>query len=309
MYKLNRSSKVVLTSILLMVFLIWGIRVQSLSTLPEKNLPLVDAENNGVNSEDAIEELQASLSENEADTFAGLWLEHTPEFKVIVLFTEDGEQKIKPYLTEELIDIVEVRDAKVSLAELENAQMELISFLFKDLGIPPGSEIDVYENNIKVYMNEADRRQFDAAVQGGLFDLPDYVEIITIPETGKNIEATSAPIPGIYFPQIMHTQGDMEALIKGELVLENGCLRVSEVDGVSILIIWDLRFSIRADQGVVQVIENRTGDVLASVGDFVAVGGGFDSDPTWMGLREPLSKDCPRPYYVIGESIKKIDKP
>jgi len=84
---------------------------------------------------------------------------------------------------------------------------------------------------------------------------------------------------------------------------------VSEVDGVSILIIWDLRFSIRADQGVVQVIENRTGDVLASVGDFVAVGGGFDSDPTWMGLREPLSKDCPRPYYVIGESIKKIDKP
>jgi len=220
MYKLNRSSKVVLTSILLMVFLIWGIRVQSLSTLPEKNLPLVDAENNGVNSEDAIEELQASLSENEADTFAGLWLEHTPEFKVIVLFTEDGEQKIKPYLTEELIDIVEVRDAKVSLAELENAQMELISFLFKDLGIPPGSEIDVYENNIKVYMNEADRRQFDAAVQGGLFDLPDYVEIITIPETGKNIEATSAPIPGIYFPQIMHTQGDMEALIKGELVLD-----------------------------------------------------------------------------------------
>lgn len=126
--------------------------------------------------------------------------------------------------------------------------------------------------------------------------------------------ATIAPSLGDHFPQLATSQqAYLEALIKGELVLENGCLRISGVDGAldksSLLLIWDSRFSTRTEQGVVQVIDSRTGKVLASVGDFVAVGGGFVDDPASRGLKEPLPNDCPGSYYLVGEAIKKIDKP
>jgi len=129
---------------------------------------------------------------------------------------------------------------------------------------------------------------------------------------------TSTPVNtsslGTHFPQIINTPNAyMEALIKGELVLENGCLRVNGVDGAvngaTILLIWDPRFSTSTKQGAVQVIDNKTGKALASVGDYVAVGGGFDDNPTWMGLANPLPEDCPGPYYIVGEYIKKIDGP
>jgi hypothetical protein len=123
--------------------------------------------------------------------------------------------------------------------------------------------------------------------------------------------ANSAPLTPssvAHFPQQMNTPNAyMEALIKGELVLVNGCLRVNDIEGDSILLIWRPGFSARMEQGVVQVVDS-TRQVAASVGDFVAVSGGFDDDPTWMTLTEPLPQDCPGPYFIVGESIKKLDQ-
>lgn len=101
----------------------------------------------------------------------------------------------------------------------------------------------------------------------------------------------------------------MQALIEGELILENGCLRVNDLYGNSILLIWRPGFSTRTEEEIVQVVDSNTDKALVSVGDFVAVGGGFDDNPTWMGLTEPLPEECPGPYFIVGESIKKIDKP
>jgi hypothetical protein len=74
------------------------------------------------------------------------------------------------------------------------------------------------------------------------------------------------------------------------------------------LLIWQPGFSTRTEQGITQVLDN-TGQVVASVGDYVEMGGGLDEDPTWMGLKEPLPKDCPKPYFVVGNEIKKIERP
>ena len=100
----------------------------------------------------------------------------------------------------------------------------------------------------------------------------------------------------------------MDARIKGDLVLVNDCLRVNVIDGKSFLLIWHPGFSITIDQETVQVVDS-TGQVAALEGDFVAVGGGGDENPTWMGLAEPLPDDCPGPYFIVGESIEKIDRP
>jgi len=126
--------------------------------------------------------------------------------------------------------------------------------------------------------------------------------------------STSAPSLGAHFPQLATPpEVHLEALINGKLVLENGCLRVSgvagAVNGSTFLLIWDQRFSTRTEQGIVQVIDVSTGEVLASVGDFVAVGGGFVGNPTSRGLKEPIPDECPGSYFLVGESIKKIERP
>lgn len=122
-------------------------------------------------------------------------------------------------------------------------------------------------------------------------------------------KATSTPSLISSFPQSINTPSVFyDAVIKGELVLSNGCLRVNDVNGNSFLLIWRPGFSTRMDQEVVQVIDS-TGQVAASVGDFVEVGGGGDTNPTWYGLAEPLPDNCPGPYFIVGESIKKIDRP
>jgi hypothetical protein len=127
--------------------------------------------------------------------------------------------------------------------------------------------------------------------------------------------ATAPPL-GAHFPQeIKPPSVYIDTLwIEGKLVLDNGCLRVSRAKnllaGDNFLLIWDPRFSTRTEQGIVQVIDSGTGEVLASVGDFVTIGDGGDlTNPTWLWLKQPIPNECPGPYWVIGESIKKIDRP
>jgi hypothetical protein len=98
--------------------------------------------------------------------------------------------------------------------------------------------------------------------------------------------------------------------IEGELVLENSCLRVNGVKnlptGDNFLLIWDPRFSTHTAQGVVQVVDSSTGEVLVSVGDSVSIADGGD---TIYPTKKPIPDECPGPYWVVGEFIKKIDRP
>lgn len=161
----------------------------------EQNASLFDAtiyaDVHGVSVDEAIRRfrltdeagnLDSELSMKEADTFAGLWIEHEPEFKIVVQFTHDGEEIIKQYVTEDIADIIEVREVKVSLVDLELAQRQVISIL-RNLGVPADSEVDVRENSVKVYV--AERSQIDTAIQEGKLSLPDSVEIITVNELAK----------------------------------------------------------------------------------------------------------------------------
>lgn len=113
----------------------------------------------------------------------------------------------------------------------------------------------------------------------------------------------------VSFPQLINTPPVYwQALATGQLALANGCLRLNVNDEISILLIWEPDFSTRTEQGITQVVDN-TGQVVANVGDYVEMSGGFSDDPTLIGLKEPLPKDCPGPYWVIGAEIRKIEKP
>ena len=77
----------------------------------------------------AAGELNAELTVKEPDTFAGLWIEHEPDFKIVVGFTRNGEKTLEPYLSNELRKVVEVRKAEESLSNLEKMQTEALAAL------------------------------------------------------------------------------------------------------------------------------------------------------------------------------------
>ena len=53
------------------------------------------------------------------ETFGGLWLEHDPTFKIVVQFTENGQETLQTYpLSDALNEVVEVRHVDISLHEL-----------------------------------------------------------------------------------------------------------------------------------------------------------------------------------------------
>ena len=106
-------------------------------------------------------------------------------------------------------------------------------------------------------------------------------------------EAGSHVVPGpVYFPVNGHERGGstMAALIEGDLVLDEECLRVNEA-----LIIWPPGFKPHVEGDQVEV-RNGGGKTIARVGDRLGVGGGY-----YPGV--PPFRDnpvCLGPFYLAG---------
>jgi hypothetical protein len=193
--------------------------------LDDKDPLLYDAQayasNTGVSIDEALRrfqlqdiagELDAELSTKEVKTFAGLWVEHTPEFRVVVQFTLNGEETIKPYLKQhpELTNIVEVRTAGASLAELQRAQANASSSV-RALGVPADSGINVPENRVELYVAKANMRQLDDALQRKEIRLPDKVRVIPV-------EALAEPTANIYGGLSLSDCTSGFSVIKGQLI-------------------------------------------------------------------------------------------
>jgi hypothetical protein len=148
------------------------------------------ASDNHISTEEAVHllqlqkiagELNAELSMNETGSFAGLWIEHKPKFKVVVQFTRNGEEIIKSYMKQypDLAGIVEVRNVKDSYADLKKAQLEASSSVSAS-GIPADSNINISGNTVELNVVEADRSRFDNAVQIGKIKLSEKVKVISV---------------------------------------------------------------------------------------------------------------------------------
>lgn len=123
------------------------------------------------------EEMRAIYSEiQNADTFAGLWLEHTPSFKVVVQFTGGADQMLNGYsISPELESIIEVRVVPVSLEELKEAQAE-VALLIKDFQAEIHHDINLAENRVEIYV--ADPGALTSYLEATDVVLPDNVQVI-----------------------------------------------------------------------------------------------------------------------------------
>jgi hypothetical protein len=127
--------------------------------------------------------LEYRLIENEPETFAGLYVEYTPRFHFVVLFTRDAEKTIKPYIPEGMDNCIEVRIVTVSYLTLLSAQSTVATTLMS-LGITSESAVYVIENNVEFYVT--DLAPVEKAIHDGILSVPSYVEIIKVEGLAKH---------------------------------------------------------------------------------------------------------------------------
>jgi hypothetical protein len=99
----------------------------------------------------AVDALNARLTEEQAATFAGLSIEHTPEFHVIARFTRKGEETLRPYLSPALAAVVRVEPARFTLQQLER-RLEASYHRVRGSGIEAAGGVDVRANRAEVHV-------------------------------------------------------------------------------------------------------------------------------------------------------------
>ena len=273
------------------------------------------AEQMGISVDEAIHRLKlqnpigtlgAELERQEADTFAGLWIQHKPEYRIIVAFTRDGERTIQPYIENSPIaGQVEVRTAEATYEELKAAQREAHRLL-EEVGLSVDSGINVMENQVELLVT--DRPMFDTTLEEADIELPDHVKAITTYKPlGDDIPFGVKPDPTVHFPQLKtRSASTMLALLTGEIILEDGFLRVrANDDDEGHLIIWQTDCFLHSNEGVIEILD-RDGQVVGRVGEEVCLGGGEIPMTTSLErrLREPLPEHCEGPYWLQGGGMR-----
>lgn len=123
--------------------------------------------------------LERKLKRNEGDAYAGLWAAHEPEYRFVVLFTEDGLQKIQPYIEDEqYAPLIEVRSGAEATHEELIAALNKAGRIVDRIGIQANSGLDITENRAEVYVIDRDR--FRTELRRAGVRLPDHVAVVEV---------------------------------------------------------------------------------------------------------------------------------
>jgi hypothetical protein len=113
---------------------------------------------------------------------------------------------------------------------------------------------------------------------------------------------------GVYFPQLAPMDEMPLALMYGQLVSDDGCLRVvANEGGESYLVLWPAGAEVIVDGDTI-AIQDGSGEILARVDQQIGLVGGEYKQQDWVaGLLQPgrgLPEGCPGPYWLTGEIIE-----
>ena len=93
--------------------------------------------------------------------------------------------------------------------------------------------------------------------------------------------------------------------MEGELVSENGCLRIMVTyDDASRLLIWPQTADMAADGQGVRITDESGVSSSFSVGDKLRVSGGETKiDHVQKIVVQPIPSNCPGPYWLVGLEV------
>jgi hypothetical protein len=127
---------------------------------------------------DQFRGVEGLLQTKAPDTFAGFWIQHTPNFTMVAAFTSGGEDIVLQVVSENLMQYVEVRIVKYSMKDLWRDRNQVESFL-KQYGLQFQSGISVIDNRVDITVTN--RTAIDKAVAEGKLIIPDSVKITVGP--------------------------------------------------------------------------------------------------------------------------------
>lgn len=104
--------------------------------------------------QEPIGRLNAELAAQEADAFAGLWIEHQPAYRVIAAFTHDGDAILRRHARAPVASLATARSASLTLVQLELAQRAALADAHGQ-GIRVETGINVRENRAETYVADA----------------------------------------------------------------------------------------------------------------------------------------------------------
>ena len=132
--------------------------------------------------QDLVENINASLMINECNTFAGLWIQNEPDYRIIVLFTRHGKETIKPYIQNSpLNDLIEVRTANTTLEQLKLEQT-YVTDIMNQSKISFTTGINVIDNRVELHVVET--KEMVTRLPNMRFSFPDHFRIIKAIEVG-----------------------------------------------------------------------------------------------------------------------------
>ena len=303
-----------------------GAEPQASPTTLDPDDPLVRdaaafAEAEGLSLEEAVRRLafqatigdiQPALMAGLPETYAGLWIEHQPQYRIVIALTEGDIGTVQSYIAgNDWADYVEVQPATYSLAELTAAQ-EQASRIANQLDLALSSAVDVKKNRVALIVGNPELFQADLVAAG--LSLPEAVTVVPIsaddppPDTNQGVllEVQNAGGQTIFLPKQPPTASSMAALMEGELIEVDGCLRIT--DGyyeAGFLIIWPYDVDIQVTESDIELL-NGAGQVVARTGEPLRLGGGAMESPVAQANFDKLIPGlplagCPGPYWVAGE--------
>ena len=145
----------------------------------DQDLPIDEAVRR-LELQDDVGRLDGQLTRGEPDAYGGLWLQHEPEFKVIVNTTGDSE-KIADYTRGTLLAQgveIEVRKVAKSLKRLE-ADQQLVIDTLENLKLPSESSVNVFTNQVELHVKDAVRLN-SLLRAAGLLGVLEGVQVTTV---------------------------------------------------------------------------------------------------------------------------------
>jgi hypothetical protein len=278
------------------------------------------AEMQGISLEDALRRLefqesignvQATMINDLAGTFGGLWVEHSPDYRIVIALTDGNEANIRPYIEgKPWSSFVTVQQVEYTLAELLAGQ-EAATQAAAQVNVSVTSAVDVVGNRVELVVGNPELLLAD--LEAANLTLPEMVEVKPalpgepLPNSNQGVlfDAMTSDGRTIYLPKQPPTNVSMAALLEGTLVEVAGCLRVStEGFDEGFFVLWPNDSDIRVNDEAIEVLNGEM-QIIARVGDPVRLGGGAMESSSRMEGNDQLIpglplENCPGPYWVAG---------
>lgn len=150
------------------------------------------AKDTGVSVDEAVRRLRLQVEVGGLDamlsiqepSFAGLWIEHQPKYRVVVRFQDpSAEGRLRARVAGTALEgLIENRPAAASLAQLEKRR-DAAKQRIQRLGFAVDTDINIQENRVEIHSDRA--QSLRAAIAAERANLPERVEVMAVPALAK----------------------------------------------------------------------------------------------------------------------------